>query len=207
LDPEINHIIFPSNSPVDVQGGDRVKSPKKLKPGLFEKRNLFRARKFMPLLKAREEADRVYSNGYFENHYKDADKQLKSMLHEKVMDAWANANDRSQKEKADRVYSNGYADKQLKPMLHEKVMDAWANANDYLPQKEEADRVYSNGYFENHYKDADKQLKSMFHEKVMGVSANANDYLTPQKEKVVSVEPKGGLSLNISIAVPTQKET
>jgi hypothetical protein len=103
LDPEINHIIFPTGSPVDVQGGEKVKAPKKLKRGLFEKNSLLRDRKLQPLLRARDDADKVYSKGYFENHYKDADKDLKGMLHEKVMDAWANSIGTGSDKKSEKV--------------------------------------------------------------------------------------------------------
>jgi hypothetical protein len=103
MDFENRHIIFPTNSPVDVSGGEKVKAPKTLKRGLFERNSALRDRKFAPLLKAKEEADKVYSNGYFENHYKDADKTLKTMLHDKVMDAWANTNGYKKKKKEEDV--------------------------------------------------------------------------------------------------------
>jgi hypothetical protein len=38
-------------------------------------------------LEARAQANKVYSNSYFENHYPEADKDLKSKLDEKIMAA------------------------------------------------------------------------------------------------------------------------
>jgi hypothetical protein len=62
-----------------------------MKNGLLRKLSDKHERLLTPLLKVKKEADKVYSKGYFENHYPDADKHLKSMLHEKVMAAWSNS--------------------------------------------------------------------------------------------------------------------
>jgi hypothetical protein len=43
--------------------------------------------KLMPLINARKILNKVYSNGYFENHYKEADADLKKVLHEQTMAA------------------------------------------------------------------------------------------------------------------------
>jgi hypothetical protein len=40
-----------------------------------------------PLLEARDQANKVYNTTYFENHYPNADRDLKTALHEKVMNA------------------------------------------------------------------------------------------------------------------------
>ena len=81
-------IIFPTHSPVDVLGG---KSDVE-EPMGHEAHTAARIlRKVSPLLEAREEADKVYSKGYFERAYPEADKKLKRLLHSKVMGAWANA--------------------------------------------------------------------------------------------------------------------
>jgi hypothetical protein len=45
----------------------------------------------MPLLEAREVADKVFSGGYFERHYPKADSLLKDLLHKKAMLAWSRA--------------------------------------------------------------------------------------------------------------------
>jgi hypothetical protein len=56
---------------------------------IFDRRYFKLLKKVKPLLEVKKEADEVYSRGYFENHYPDADKTLKRMLHQKAMDAWA----------------------------------------------------------------------------------------------------------------------
>ena len=91
MDPKNRHIIFPTNSPVHTLGGEKVEAPKPISGALHALAKKKHARRLQPLLEARKAAEKVYSKGYFENHYKDADKKLKSLLHEKVMDAWANS--------------------------------------------------------------------------------------------------------------------
>jgi hypothetical protein len=86
------HIIFPTNSPVDRLGGTSdAKEPYPCNSKLYKETSARLLRKLSPLLQARKEADKVYSKGYFENHYPEADKQAKRMLHSRVMNAWANA--------------------------------------------------------------------------------------------------------------------
>lgn len=99
MDSENKHVIFPTHSPVDVSGGEKVKAPKPLGRGLYDKSIKLRDDKLIPLLKVRESTDKVYSNGYFENHYSEADKLLKGLLHEKVMAAWANSINKKPKKK------------------------------------------------------------------------------------------------------------
>ena len=79
--------IFGTKSPLDRFGGKKPKLVKRAKPGRLMKL----ANKLGPLLKVKYELDKVYSNGYFENYYPDADKLLKGSLHEKAMEAWAHA--------------------------------------------------------------------------------------------------------------------
>jgi hypothetical protein len=86
-----SNVIFPTKSPVDRLGGDKPSNPGPLSRDNFKAICENTKRKLKPLLKAKEVSDKVYSNGYFENHYPDADRELKSLLHEKVMAAWANA--------------------------------------------------------------------------------------------------------------------
>jgi hypothetical protein len=81
--------IFSAKSPIDRFGGDKPRLLEPAQPGRLRKF----VKKFGPLLNVKSELDKVYSNGYFENYYPDADKLLKGALHEKAMDAWANADE------------------------------------------------------------------------------------------------------------------
>jgi len=82
--------IFPVSSPIDRSfGSTELKAPKPMSDEIFDTKYKKMLKKVRPLLEVKEEADKVYSNGYFENHYPEADKKLKSLLHEKAMDAWA----------------------------------------------------------------------------------------------------------------------
>jgi hypothetical protein len=58
---------------------------------VFDRKYASMLKKIKPLLEVKKEADKNYSAGYFENHYPDADKKLKNLLHRKAMDAWANS--------------------------------------------------------------------------------------------------------------------
>lgn len=151
--------IFPTSSPVDVQDGRKVSAPKSLGRGLFEKATELRDHKLIPLLKVREDADRVYSNGYFENHYSEADKRLKGLLHEKVMAAWGNS------------LGKGSA-------APKKKKDGSVPISLLEEKSSTADRVDSNDYFEN------DDSQSNFYEKVMAAWANSlgKDSAAPKKK-------------------------
>ena len=58
---------------------------------VFDRISARMLRKLSPLLQVREEADKVYSNGYFGRHYPQAEKKLKRLLHDRVTAAWANS--------------------------------------------------------------------------------------------------------------------
>jgi len=79
-------IIFPTRSPINSLAGppEETKSAEEMIPkysGKFMKR----------LLESKRDLDDVYSRGYFENHYPEADKQMKQFLHDKTMTVWAKA--------------------------------------------------------------------------------------------------------------------
>jgi len=98
-------IIFPTNSPVNrLSGSSDVETPMPLKRGVFSGLSKRILNKLKPLLKAQENSNKVYSNGYFEGHYPDADKKLKGLLHDSTMAAWANA--MSEEEEEERNESN-----------------------------------------------------------------------------------------------------
>lgn len=87
--------IFPSNSPVT-----NLEPVKKL-PSILPRKKFGRLAdlamsRIKPLLKMREKIDKVHADGYFENHYPNADKKLKSLLHEQTLAAWGNAENDSQ---------------------------------------------------------------------------------------------------------------
>ncbi len=79
--------IFETRSPVDQIAGSpkvpRKRAPKGRLRALIDQTE--------PLLLAKKTLDKVYSNGYFENHYSRADTTLKGLLHKRAMDAWAHA--------------------------------------------------------------------------------------------------------------------
>ena len=80
--------IFETGSPVDRLQGDKLKRPTRREPeGSIEKL----CEQIEPLLQTKKTLDKVYSNGYFENHYPEADKKLKGLLHDRAMVAWAMA--------------------------------------------------------------------------------------------------------------------
>jgi len=77
-------IIFPTRSPINSLAGppEETKYAEEITPkysGRFMKK----------LLESKRDLDEVYSKGYFENHYPEADKQLKEFLHGKTMTSWA----------------------------------------------------------------------------------------------------------------------
>lgn len=80
--------IFETKSPVDFINGEKPEMPTIRPPKGSLKRIAARCG---PLLDAKHMLDKVYSNGYFENHYPDADRTLKGLLHKRAMDAWAQA--------------------------------------------------------------------------------------------------------------------
>ncbi len=79
--------IFSTRSPIDML--DKLKLP----VGVPKGRLAQLAARLEPLLHNKKTLDKVYSKGYFENHYPEADKTLKRLLHKKAMDAWAHAED------------------------------------------------------------------------------------------------------------------
>jgi hypothetical protein len=80
--------IFGSKSPVDFIHGEKPEVPMVRPPEGSIKRM---ASRVGPLLDVKCILDKVYSNGYFENHYPDADRTLKGLLHKRAMQAWAQA--------------------------------------------------------------------------------------------------------------------
>ena len=76
-------VIFPTGSPVDRADGPL--STPSYRAGRLRKL----ARSQESLLGIRKILDKVYANGYFGNHYPEAEKLLKNSLHERAMQAWA----------------------------------------------------------------------------------------------------------------------
>jgi hypothetical protein len=44
-------------------------------------------KRIKPTMKVRDAVNKVYGNGYFESHYKGADKELKGLLHREALAA------------------------------------------------------------------------------------------------------------------------
>lgn len=76
--------IFPTGSPVAL---GQQKAPKLLSKKRAEKTLGALRGKLRHLLEAREQANKVYGDTYFENHYPKADKDLKTALDKKVNSA------------------------------------------------------------------------------------------------------------------------
>lgn len=76
-------VIFPTQSPISSLAGPpkETEEPETLPPK-------FSGRFMKKLLESREDLEKVYSNGYFQTHYPEADKNLKEFLHEKTMNTW-----------------------------------------------------------------------------------------------------------------------
>lgn len=99
---ESKHEIFPSKSPVSNI------DPVVEKPAPVSRRQYGRLAelafsRIKPLMKTREALNKVYSDSYFENHYPEADKTLKGLLHNSTMDAWSNAENPSEEVLADKA--------------------------------------------------------------------------------------------------------
>jgi len=85
-------IIFPTKSPVSAMTGESdVEPPEPIDSGVFSRLSKAIKKKLMPLISAKKDMDDVYSRGYFERHYPDADENLKGLLHEHAMSSWAHA--------------------------------------------------------------------------------------------------------------------
>ena len=74
--------IFSTKTPVEFGRGDEAapKTPSSLSSEFFR---LF-SKRLKPVMKVRDAMDKVYSKGYFEQHYPDTDRQLKSLLHDEA---------------------------------------------------------------------------------------------------------------------------
>jgi len=55
------------------------------------------------LLAARDTLNKVYSDSYFENHYPDADRKLKRVLHDNTMKAWEETENPSPKSGGNKI--------------------------------------------------------------------------------------------------------
>jgi hypothetical protein len=76
--------VFPTGSPVAL---GQKKKPKLLSGRAADGRIRKLNGKLKSLLEARCEANKVYGDSYFENHYPLADKDMKTVLDKKVMTA------------------------------------------------------------------------------------------------------------------------
>ena len=92
---ESHNTIFPTNSPINQLDQEAVMVP--MPSGESSSRLL---RQLHPLLQAKLETDKVYANGYFERNYREADKRLKRLLHNKVISAWQNSLNKNSEEQA-----------------------------------------------------------------------------------------------------------
>ena len=81
-------VIFPTQSPVNSLAGPPEETKTPPEEGFIPK---FSGKFMKKLLESRKDLNNVYSEGYFQNHYPEADKNLKQFLHEKTMASWAKA--------------------------------------------------------------------------------------------------------------------
>lgn len=86
-----HNLIFPTGSPIKQLDSEDQVEPMPMSHSEHDDYSSKLLCRLHPLLQARMEADKVYSNGYFERHYSKADKKLKRLLHDRVIAAWANA--------------------------------------------------------------------------------------------------------------------
>jgi len=79
-------VIYPTQSPINSLAGppEETEEPEPMIPK-------FSGRFMNKLLESRECLEKVYSNGYFQTHYPEADKNIKEFLHQKTMNSWARA--------------------------------------------------------------------------------------------------------------------
>lgn len=95
-------IIFPTNSPVNaLSGHSDVEQPEPMPTGVFSRISKVIKKKLLPLISAKQSMDDVYSKGYFERHYPQADEHLKGLLHDHAMSSWAHSMDDSEEEAAE----------------------------------------------------------------------------------------------------------
>ena len=98
---DAHHTIFPTGSPISQSDGELQSEPMPVDHDAYQKVSASMLRKLSPLLRVREDADKVYGKGYFERHYSEADKKLKLLLHKRAMLSWANAlNDENLEERS-----------------------------------------------------------------------------------------------------------
>jgi len=94
------HEIFPMRSPVDAL--DPPKLPSLLSKSTGRLAQLANSRSD-GLLAARETLNKVYADSYFENHYPDADRKLKKVLHAKTMKAWEDVENAAPKSGGNKI--------------------------------------------------------------------------------------------------------
>lgn len=78
--------IFPTKTPVPFKGKPR---PPMRAASIADRFFNNLTRRIKPLMKVRDAMDKVYSKGYFENHYPEADEELKHVLHSEALEAHA----------------------------------------------------------------------------------------------------------------------
>jgi len=99
--------VFSVNSPVDQLEAEKAPDPKPLGYETFKKLSARILNKLGPLLHAREAADKVYSNGYFQRHYPGAEKKIKTLLDDHVMNAWSHSLGEDDNDKPKKELGNG----------------------------------------------------------------------------------------------------
>jgi hypothetical protein len=77
--------IFPTGSPLPNHRIAGPPKPKKMNGKIAERVLSGIIERIKPVMKIRELMDKVYSNGYFERHYPEAEQELKNHLHNEAM--------------------------------------------------------------------------------------------------------------------------
>jgi hypothetical protein len=95
IDP--HSTIFSTKSPIKQLDSEGYDDPMPMSSSEHKKQSAKLLSKLQPLLQAKIETDKVYSDGYFERHYATADRKLKKLIHQRVMGAWSNAIDSEDK--------------------------------------------------------------------------------------------------------------
>ena len=74
--------LFPTRTPTPFDGDPK---PKKMAGKIASRFLSGLVGRIKPLMKVRDAMDKVYSKGYFEQHYRGADKELKKLLHDEAL--------------------------------------------------------------------------------------------------------------------------
>lgn len=77
--------LFNAASPIEMGAGNEPEYNSKMPLFKLRKKLLTLGRRVGDVLRVREQLDKLYSNGYFQNHYPKADSSLKELMHQRAV--------------------------------------------------------------------------------------------------------------------------